>query len=608
MSWITVIWSMAAGISLTLAAVNLLVWLRDRDAVANALFSVSAVAAAVLAMQELAVMRAQTPAEFGAILRWMHVSAAMIVIAVVWFTHLYLGAGRRWLAWLITGLRLLVLIPNFVLYPNATFAEIHALNRVSFLGETLSVPMGEMNPWRSLIHLSMVLLCIFVVDAALAARKLGRGRQALVLGASIPIAIVLSATLSGLMVRGILPGPFVIFVYLVLVLAMAFELSVDLLRARQVAGELRDSRERMRLAAQAADLGLWEWDVVRDEIWSNDVDHTIAGVFGGKRIGLADYLELVHPDDRDRLETTIRRTMAQARELQVEFRMIGADSTERWIVAWGKVEYGERRQPLRIRGVSVDITARKQLETEAQRHRNQLTRVQRGFVLGQLSAAVAHELNQPLGAILRNAEAGEAFLRQDPPDLGEVREILADIQKDDQRAAAVIQRMRSLLQQGELRFEVIRPLEVVQQAAALLEAEMGTQHVALGIAVPADLPEIRGDRIHLQQVLVNLLLNSLDAVKTANQGQRQIDVHAARAGEAMLSLVVEDSGPGFDPARLADLFEPLYTTKPDGIGLGLSLCKTIVDAHGGRISAVNRPSGGARVEVLLPVAAGDEST
>ena len=202
---------------------------------------------------------------------------------------------------------------------------------------------------------------------------------------------------------------------------------------------------------------------------------------------------------------------------------------------------------------------------------------------------------------------GEAFLRQDPPDLGEVREILADIQKDDQRAAAVIQRMRSLLQQGELRFEAIAPLELVQQAAALLEAEMGAQHVALGIAVPADLPDIRGDRIHLQQVLVNLLLNSLDAVKTANQGQRQIDLRAARAGEAMLSLVVEDRGTGFDPARLADLFEPLYTTKPDGIGLGLSLCKTIVDAHGGRISAVNRPRGGARVEVLLPVADGNET-
>ncbi len=607
MSWITVIWSMAAGISLTLAAVNLLVWLRDRDAVANALFSVSAVAAAVLAMQELAVMRAQTPAEFGAILRWMHVSAAMIVIAVVWFTHLYLGAGRRWLAWLITGLRLLVLIPNFVLYPNATFADIHALNRVSFLGETLSVPMGEMNPWRSLIHLSMVLLCIFVVDAALAARKLRRGRQALVLGASIPIAIVLSATLSGLMVRGILPGPFVTLVYLVLVLAMAFELSVDLIRARQVAGELRDSRERMRLAARAADLGLWEWDVVRDEIWSNDVDHTSAGVFGGKRIGLADYLELVHPDDRDRLETTIRRTMAQARELQVEYRMIDSDRGERWISAWGKVEYGEGWQPLRIRGVSVDITARKQLEAEAEQHRSQLARVQRGFVLGQLSSALAHELNQPLGAILRNAEAGEAFLRQDPPNLGEVGEILADIQKDDQRAAAVIQRMRSLLQHGELRFEAIRPLELVQQAAALLEAEMRTHHVTLGIVVQADLPEIRGDRIQLQQVLVNLLLNSFDAVKAAHQGQRQIDLHAARAGEATVSLVVEDSGTGFDPARLADLFEPLYTTKPDGIGLGLSLCKTIVAAHGGRISAANRPSGGARVEVLLPVAAGDES-
>lgn len=607
MSWITVIWSMAAGISLTLAAVNLLVWLRDRDAVANALFSVSAVAAAVLAMQELALMRVQTPAEFGAILRWMHVSAATIVIATVWFIRLYLDAGRRWLAWAITGLRLLVLIPNFVLYPNATFAEVHALNPVSFLGETLSVPVGDMNPWRFLILLSSVLLCIFVVDAALAARKLGKGRQAMVLGASILMTIILAALFSALMVRGILPGPFVAIVYLVFVLAMASELSVDLIRARQVAGELRDSRERMRLAALAADLGLWDWDVPRDEIWTNDVVDALAKPSSAKRMGLRDYLALVHPDDRDRLEATIRGTIADAVDFQAEYRMAGPDGSERWISAWGRVDCGEQRQPLHLRGVSADISARKQLEAETQRHRNQLARAQRILALGQLSSALAHELNQPLGAILRNAEAGENFLRQDPPELAEVREILADIQKDDQRAAAVIQRMRSLLQHGELCFEAIRPLELVQQAAALLEAEMRTHHVTLRIVVPADLPDIRGDRIQLQQVLVNLLLNSLDAVKAAHQGQRQIDLHAARAGQTTVSLVVEDSGTGFDPARRADLFEPLYTTKPDGIGLGLSLCKTIVAAHGGRISAANRPSGGARVEVLLPVAAGDES-
>jgi signal transduction histidine kinase len=608
MSWVTVIWSMAAGVSLTLAAVNVLVWARDREAAANLLFSVSAVAAAVIAMQELTLMRAQTPAEFGTLLRGMHVSAATIVIAVVWFIRRYLGAGRLWLAWLITGLRVLVLIVNFALYPNATFKEIHALHGVPFLGETLSAPVGDMNPWRSLISLSLVLLCIFVVDAALTARKRGRSRQAIVLGASILIAILLSATFSGLMVQGILPGPFVALVYLVFVLAMAFELSVDLIRAREVAGELRDSRERMRLAARAADLGLWEWDVLRDEIWANDVSHARAEIAGAQRMGLRDYMALVHPDDRDHLEAKIRQsTRAEAAEFQAEYRLIGTGRIERWISAWGKAEYGENRQPLRLRGVSVDITARKQLEAEAQQHCNQLARLQRVFAMGQLSSALAHELNQPLGAILRNAEAGEAFLRRQPPDLGEVSEILVDIQKDDQRAVAVIQRMRSLLQQGALHFEAIAPRELVEQTVAMLKTEMQIHQVTLRIVAPTELPNLRGDRVHLQQVIINLLLNSLDAVNAVKQGPRQIDIQAAQAGEDRIALVVEDSGNGLDPDRLSDLFEPFYTTKPDGIGLGLSLCKTIVDAHGGRIRAENRPSGGARVELLLRIAGAEEA-
>lgn len=186
----------------------------------------------------------------------MHVPAAMILVALVWFIRSYLGAGRLWLAWSITGLRVLVLIVNFSLPPNIIFDEIYALNSVSFLGETLSAPVGDMNPWRFLIHLSMVLLLIYVLDAAIAARKLGRGRQSLVLAASIPVAIILAATFAGLMVRGILPGPFVALVYLTLVFTMAFELSVDLIRSKQLSRELQDSEKRMRLAARAADLAL----------------------------------------------------------------------------------------------------------------------------------------------------------------------------------------------------------------------------------------------------------------------------------------------------------------------------------------------------------------
>jgi len=602
MSWITVIWSMAAGVTLTLAAVHFLVWLRDRKAVANLLFSVSAVAAAVVGIQELVLMRAQTPAEFGAILRWMHVPAATIVVALAWFIRSYLGAGRLWLAWSFTGLRVLVLIVNFSLSPNITFEEIYALNSVSFLGETLSAPVGDMNPWRFLIHLSMVLLLIYVLDAAIAARKLGRGRQALVLAASIPVAIILAATFAGLMVRGILPGPFVALVYLILVFAMAFELSVDLIRSKQLSRELQDSEERMRLAARAADLALWDWDVMREEVWVNDIGRERTGTAESGHISLERYLALVHPDDRDSLRQSVDRALEHNDDFQAEFRLAGPSGAERWVAASGQVERGAQGEPLRLLGISMDITARKQFEGELQRHRNALAQAQRVSAMGQLSAALAHELNQPLGAILRNAEAGELFLRQDPPDLGELREILVDIQQDDRRAAEVIDRMRALLRHRELRFEAIALQELIEQVAALLNPEMRARHTTLRTTFAPKLPKVRGDRIHLQQVFVNLLLNSLDALDARQIGSRQIEIGAAQKEDGLVELAVKDNGTGIDPDQLPDLFEPFFTTKSEGIGIGLTISRTIVEAHGGRIQADNIAGGGACVRITLPVA------
>jgi len=205
------------------------VWVRKRNALEHLFFSVSAMAAAVLAVQELALMHAQTPAEYGSMLRCMHVSAATMMISIVWFIRCHLRAGRSWLAWLITGLRMAILILNLSLFPNASFQEIHALREISFLGETLSAPVGAASSWRVLIHLSSVLLLVYTLDAAVVAWRQGRGRQALVLGSSILVAIILAATFSGLMVRGILPGPFIALIYLLIVFTMAFELSVDLM-------------------------------------------------------------------------------------------------------------------------------------------------------------------------------------------------------------------------------------------------------------------------------------------------------------------------------------------------------------------------------------------
>ena len=603
MSWITVIWSLTAGVSFTFAAVHFLVWLRDREALANLLFSVSAVAATAIAMQELNLMRAQTPAEFGAILRWMHVSVAVLMVSLVWFIRSYLGTGRLWLAWLITSLRGLVLVINFSFFPNATFQEIHALREVFFLGETLSAPVGDPNPWRFLIHLSMVLFLIYAVDAAVSARKLGSGRQALVLGVSVLLAIILAAIFSGLMVRGVIPGPLTTMVFMTLVLAMAVELSVDLIRAKDLAGRLKVNEERMRLTAQATGLGLWDWDIAQDKVWINDVGRDRHETPAPEPASQEHYLRRVHPDDRDRLQQAVKQTIVGQKDFYAEFRMPDSGGIERWIAASGKVERDAAGQPLRLHGISMDITDRKRTEEELQRHRSALAHSQRVSAMGQLSAALAHELSQPLGAILRNAEAGELFLRKDPPDLSELRGILVDIQRDDRRAADVIDRWRMLLRHEELRFETIVVRELVDQVSVLLGAEMHSHGVVLRTVIPVDLPGVRGDSIHLQQVLVNLLLNSLEAVDARETGPREIEISANRVDGGLIEMSVKDTGRGIDPDRISQVFEPFFTTKAKdkSMGMGLAISKTIIEAHGGSIRAANNPDGGACISFTLPI-------
>ncbi len=247
---------MSAAVCLTLAAVHFIVWSRMRDSWGNLLFTVAAVSTAVIAMLELNLIHAKTPEAYGELLRWMHVPAGILMVALVWFVYFYLQAGRRWLAWAITGLRMLILLPNFLIYPNATFAEITGLRSEVFLGETFSIPVGEGNPWRILIHVSMLLWLLFVLDAAITAWKQGHRRRALVLGGMTILAILLGAISSGLMARGILPGAFISFIFMLIVLVLAFELSMDLIRSRELARDLRESQQRMNLAASAANLGL----------------------------------------------------------------------------------------------------------------------------------------------------------------------------------------------------------------------------------------------------------------------------------------------------------------------------------------------------------------
>ena len=257
-----------------------------------------------------------------------------------------------------------------------------------------------------------------------------------------------------------------------------------------------------------------------------------------------------------------------------------------------------------IAALLVQRASRRRLEREAAELRHGLTHAGRVTMLGQLASSLAHELNQPLGAILRNAEAAELFLQTDQPDIDELRAIVADIRKDDQRAGDVIDRLRALLKRRQLDPRPVLLSELVDEVVTLTRVDSVTRHVGVEIDVPRDLPLVRGDRIHLQQVLLNLLLNGMDALADVVDGERLLTVRARTAGAGFVEVAVSDNGHGIPAEKVGRLFEPFFTTKPQGMGLGLPISRTIIEAHGGRIWAENNAERGATFRFTLPVAKG----
>ena len=242
------------------------------------------------------------------------------------------------------------------------------------------------------------------------------------------------------------------------------------------------------------------------------------------------------------------------------------------------------------------------VEQEANELRQEIAHVGRVSMLGQLASALAHEINQPLGAILRNTEAAELHMQNQSPDLEELRAILGDIQKDDQRAVAVIDRMRSLLGRRKLNREPILLRDPIEDLLNLVRSDATTRNVRLEMDVPADLPPVCADRVHFQQVLLNLIMNAMDAQNECAPEARRVAVSAQRDGRATVEVAVRDSGHGIPAGHLSKVFDSFHTTKPDGMGMGLAISRTIIEAHGGRLWAENNEDGGATFRFTLPIA------
>src|SRR5882724_4564500 len=254
-----------------------------------------------------------------------------------------------------------------------------------------------------------------------------------------------------------------------------------------------------------------------------------------------------------------------------------------------------------ILGASTDVTERKQAESELQHNRQELAHVTRISTMGELAASLAHELNQPLTAILSNAQAAQRFMAANPADLEEVREILKDIVQDDSRASEVIQRMRGLVRKEEVAFVALDLGEIIRDVARLVHSDAALLNVDIALELYPNLPTVQGDRVQLQQVVLNLLLNAFDAMKDCPVNERRVVLQAEQDGARMTKVAVRDRGPGLRGDKLDKIFQPFYTTKRDGLGMGLSISRSIIEVHGGRLWAETNPDRGATFYFTVPV-------
>ena len=855
MSWVTVIWSISAGGCLTLAFIQFIVWLKDRAAWANLVFSLGAVSVAIFAALELALMRAETAEQFATVTRWIHVPGWMLIVSIVAFVRLYLKAGRRWLAWTVVAVRTASLILNFSFSPNINYREITALRHVQFLGESVSAPKGVPNPWMLVAQFSLLLLVIFVVDATIAVWRRGNHRQALVVGGSIVLLVVLASAQAVAMTWGIMATPLTVSLfYLVLVAAMAYELSYDLIRSARLARQLqaseatlRESEERFRivadaapvliwmsgvaglctffnkawleftgrtlkqemghgwregvhpndlqrlntyraafdarkplvmqyrlrrndgeyrwisdqgvprndpqgrfagyigscvdvtellkkekalrefeervaLATEAAHLGVWELNIATNRIWISDKVRELFEFPQQDEISYDEFEQRVHPADRAARDHAVQKAIRTQGAYEMEYRIVLPNEKIRWIGGRGRCIRDGDGKSTRLLGVSMDITERKQAEElfqlateaspsgtvlidhqgrillvnahieelfgyaryeligkavevlvpqrfvhlhasdranffaapetrvlgagrelfgrrkdgsefrleiglnpiqtprgllvlanvvdisarlaaeeEALRRREQVELLSRVSLLGEMTASLAHELNQPLAAIVNNATAAMQYLRQGRLNPEQLQDILNDVVADGRRACDVMHNVRNAVKKGAAIRGRINLNDAVKAVTHMVQPDAAAQLCKIEMSLEPDVPVIEGDPTQIQQVLINLMRNAFDAMRETPPNRRIVKIATSHNGDGTIRVGVRDHGPGISQATRERLFEQFFTTKEEGLGMGLAIARSIIEAHGGTIAAENAEGGGAHFYFRLPI-------
>ena len=314
------------------------------------------------------------------------------------------------------------------------------------------------------------------------------------------------------------------------------------------------------------------------------------------------WMEAIHPDDRNRVSDAYERWLAGEGNgsFDATFRITRPDGEVRVLHSRGTLIRDPQGRPYRASRASEDISEAKHAEDALARAEAELARVSRVTTMGQLVASIAHEVNQPLGAMVANAAAADRWLAATPPETTRAREALRGIVEDGQRAGDVIRRIRALMQQEPRRQEPLDINETIREVLALARQEQRRHDVVLEVSLAEALPRVHGDKVLLQQVLLNLTVNALEAMRGVAEAPRILTVHSEIDATGGVLVTVRDTGVGLAPDGADRLFDPFYTTKTGGMGMGLAISRSIIEAHGGRIWAGPNEPRGAAFRFALP--------
>ena len=376
----------------------------------------------------------------------------------------------------------------------------------------------------------------------------------------------------------------------------------DVTEPKAVLRSLAESEERLRVAARIAVDLISESDVETGEVtWYGDVDSALGYEPGEFPRTIEGWLSHLHPGDRVRVAQLMDRDVFGARKalaLDCRVRTKGG-GYRRWRVQGVPLDSGETTARKFV-GVSVDVTDQLQLESENQLHREALAHVDRVGLLGEMHVALAHELNQPLTAILSNAQAGVRQLERSPVNTDELRDILSDIISNDRRAGDVIKHLRTMVKTGTTERKLVDINSLIAGALGLVRNSLTMRSIDLETECEPRLPRATVDSIQIEQVLMNLIMNAIDALHEPKPGQRSITV-SSQYDESHITVSVRDTGHGIAEASLPNLFETFYTSKPEGLGVGLAISRRLVESHGGRLWLAATSGAGTRMSFTLPI-------